>query len=194
MKCSEQTDKLGAALAAFQGAITNPKKTHTVKTNKYTYGYATLDEMLDHVRPVMATHGLAHIQSLGSDDDGPSVTTRVIHSSGQWVESDAAVWPTSKKDPQGYGGASSYARRYSLAAMLGIFAETDDDCAEVKSGVSDEVWGGLVARLANAADEGQFTAALGDCRVAFPKMDKTQQKEIKAVIDGEKEKRTNGAS
>lgn len=52
--------------------------------------------------------------------------TRLIHAeSGQWISS-MAVIPLPKNDPQGMGSAITYARRYSLCAMLGIVTEDDD--------------------------------------------------------------------
>jgi hypothetical protein len=36
------------------------------------------------------------------------------------------VMPLSKPDPQGYGSALTYARRYSLASMVGLISEDDD--------------------------------------------------------------------
>jgi hypothetical protein len=54
------------------------------------------------------------------------LVTRLIHSSsGQWIE---AVYPLKpqKEDPQGYGSALTYARRYSLSALVGVIVDDDD--------------------------------------------------------------------
>ncbi|NBW53420.1 MAG: recombinase, partial [Betaproteobacteria bacterium] len=71
-------------------------------------------------------NGIALIQSLSpSDDNKLHLTTRLIHSSGEWIE-DTAVCPIQKQDPQGLGSAISYIRRYSLSAMCAVYADDDD--------------------------------------------------------------------
>jgi len=64
-------------------------------------------------------------------DGFPVLTTRLMHSSGEWLEGE---WPLNpvKNDPQALGAASTYARRYSLMAALGI--ATEDDDGETASG------------------------------------------------------------
>jgi hypothetical protein len=53
------------------------------------------------------------------------LTTRLLHTSGQWIE-DTASSPLPKADPQGVGSATTYLRRYALAAFLCITQEDDD--------------------------------------------------------------------
>jgi len=53
------------------------------------------------------------------------VRSILAHASGEWVSSDLQM-PVAQKTPQGYGSALTYARRYSLAALVGI-AQDDDD-------------------------------------------------------------------
>ena len=51
--------------------------------------------------------------------------TTLLHSSGEWIASKLSIGLT-KQDPQAIGSAISYARRYSLSAILGVSAEDDD--------------------------------------------------------------------
>lgn len=52
--------------------------------------------------------------------------TKLVHAeSGEWQES-LLVMPLPKADPQGYGSALTYARRYGLAAIIGLVTEDDD--------------------------------------------------------------------
>jgi ERF superfamily len=51
--------------------------------------------------------------------------TRLIHSSGQWLE-DTASTMLSTGDPQAVGSAITYLRRYALAAVAGVAPEDDD--------------------------------------------------------------------
>ena len=53
------------------------------------------------------------------------LTTRLFHDSGEWVE-DTATIPLPKNDPQGYGSAATYGRRYALAAITGLYQDDDD--------------------------------------------------------------------
>ena len=56
-----------------------------------------------------------------------TVETVFIHESGEMLECGKLHVPASKQDPQGYGSALTYARRYSLMAACAIAPE-DDDC------------------------------------------------------------------
>jgi len=48
-----------------------------------------------------------------------------LHTSGEWIE-DTATCPLPKQDPQGFGSALTYLRRYSLSAICGLYADDDD--------------------------------------------------------------------
>ncbi|MDA8311458.1 MAG: ERF family protein [Actinomycetota bacterium] len=129
MRSSEQIDQLAAALAAAQAAFPPVKKdrTATVPTKTggtYSYHYADLTDLLDAVRPVLTANGLAVVQG----GTGERMVTRLVHTSGQWIESDGTL-PATQATPQGLGSAITYARRYWLSALLGIAAEEDDDGA-----------------------------------------------------------------
>lgn len=118
---SGEIDKVAAALVAVQGEMTNPPKTKTVYAGPKKYSFAPLPEILDAVRPVLKKHGLAVVQ-LPRDR---ALETRVLHTSGQWIGG-AYSLPASA-DSQAMGSAITYARRYSLCAVLGIAGEDDED-------------------------------------------------------------------
>ena len=80
-------------------------------------------------------NGLAVIQGCEGHEGTLCVTTRLTHSSGQWIQSTLAVHPKDDS-PQAYGSAITYARRYALAAMVGL-AQVDDD-AEAAQGRKPE--------------------------------------------------------
>ena len=97
----------------------------------YGNDYATLNCVLDTCRDILFSHGILMMQhpcaapvELGAGHIG--LETRFTHvQSGQWLSSTAVI-PLPKNDPQGMGSAITYARRYSLCAMLGIVTEDDD--------------------------------------------------------------------
>lgn len=90
--------------------------------------YASLDTILETVRPILATHGLAVTQSSEMLMEGKAlnVHTVLLHESGEWLGSSAFV-PIAKQDAQGAGGALTYGRRYSLSALLALATDEDDD-------------------------------------------------------------------
>lgn len=128
MQSSASISSLAAALIAAQSEfppITRDKEVE-VKTRSggvYTFKYAPLDSIIEKVRPVLTKNGLAFIQSAGDKN----ICTRLIHSSGEWLETDAMPVLASSGSAQDYGSGITYAKRYQLAALLGIASEDDDD-------------------------------------------------------------------
>jgi len=132
MRTSENVADLLAALSKAQGEFSNPERNRTVEvrtksSGTYSFTYATFDAIIEMVRPVLTKHGLAFIQSPETNSGNVLVTTRLGHSSGQWLESDLAVSLGDDDGPQQIGSCITYLKRYSLCSMLGIAAEEDDD-------------------------------------------------------------------
>lgn len=121
---SEQVDQIAVALCESQKAFARIVK-DTVNPF-YKSEYATLPSVIEATRTALATNGIAVVQGLGFDAGNCTITTSLIHKSGQWVRSIAET-PLSKQDAQGVGSAATYLRRYSLQAMLNISSEDDDD-------------------------------------------------------------------
>ena len=122
MKTSKTIDLLSKAFVSAQADLKNATfdKVNLHFKNKY----ATLAGMRDSIAPALAKHGLAVIQGTAEKPSGFTVSTRLIHQSGQWIESE---YPLPLGEPQKMGSAYTYARRYSLAAICGIASEEDDD-------------------------------------------------------------------
>lgn len=161
----EQKNQLHEAYVKAYAEMQNVTK--NAANSFFGSDYATLDAVLDAVRPVFAKHSLAVMQVPGkvSELAGTlvvSVVNVIKHSSGQQlvIESQSPIAPqTNKKTgekeytPQAVGSAITYLRRYALAAIAGI-AQTDDDgnagsARPVKSG------GDLMAKVAAATEVGQ---------------------------------------
>lgn len=128
MNKSDQINELAAALAKAQGEIENASK--NAANPHFKSKYADLAEVLNTVRPVFAKHGLSVSQLPAFEAGIASVTTMLMHSSGQWLSGTASAGVT-KQDAQGVGSAITYLRRYSLAAVAGIAQEDDDANAAV---------------------------------------------------------------
>lgn len=98
-----------------------------LKTNPaFKSKYADLAACLDAVDQPCLDAGIVLYQETFEDASGVTVETVFLHESGESLRCGKLHVPASKQDPQGYGSALSYARRYSLMAACGIAAEDDD--------------------------------------------------------------------
>jgi hypothetical protein len=88
--------------------------------------YADLSACVEAVIEGLNSAGIALIQRTSEDTTGVTVETVFIHESGEMLECGKLHVPAAKQDPQGYGSALTYARRYSLMAACGIAPEDDD--------------------------------------------------------------------
>lgn len=128
---SESIAKLALALSKLQGEVTDAHKDKAA----YNYKYADLAGVLEIARPLCLKYELAVSQLCTSSNDGVGVTTILMHSSGEWVESAFTMPLISVKGSnaaQAAGSVITYARRYSLAAILGI-TQIDNDASTVQS-------------------------------------------------------------
>lgn len=98
--------------------------------------YADLSGVWDSCRNLLKESGLAVVQVCGIGDNGSYLETILMHESGQWISGKYPLKPVKDDDPQAMGSAMTYARRYNLAAILGIV--TDDDDAEGAMGRQTE--------------------------------------------------------
>lgn len=109
-----------AAKRAFGPALKD--KTNPAFRSKY----ADLGACLEAVEDALLTNGIALIQETSLDETGVTVETLFLHESGESMRCGKLHVPASKQDPQGYGSALTYARRYSLITACGIAPEDDD--------------------------------------------------------------------
>lgn len=127
MNKSQEINELALALSKLQGEINDVGK----NKQGYGYTYADLGSVLEIARPLLAKHGLSVTQLPQSAGEKVSVETLLMHSSGQWISSTIEMQVERGKNmslAQAVGSVITYARRYSLAAILGI-AQVDDDAA-----------------------------------------------------------------
>lgn len=130
MEMSLEIADLASALAKAQSSIEGAAKD---KMNPHFRAkYADLGAVWAACREALTTNGLSVVQAPGLCEDGHvSMVTVLLHSSGQWMRETMSI-PLGKVDAQGYGSAISYARRYCLAAMVGVAPEDDDGNAAAK--------------------------------------------------------------
>lgn len=131
MKHSEVTADLAEALSKAQSVMAGAKK--DAANPFFKTKYADLASCWGACKDALTSNGIAVVQGNTPHDGGVQVQTRLMHKSGQWVEDDGLFVPATKADAQGFGSALTYARRYSLCAMVGIAPEDDDGNAAAKT-------------------------------------------------------------
>ena len=130
MKTSEQINELATALNKAQANMTGAVK--TAKNPFFKSTYSDLASVIEAISKPFPDNGLCFIQAAEEQDQSIAVTTRIMHTSGQWIEA-VTTLPPAKYDPQGYGSALTYARRYGLQALSGVPSVDDDGQASMQS-------------------------------------------------------------
>lgn len=145
----------------------------TKSGGSYDYSYAALSDILAAVRPTLTKYGLALAQSVESTPTHISVETRVYHKDG-WCEKFGPFLLPIQGDARAVGSAVTYARRYALAAALGVAPDEDTDASpETKKpaakptvkrkpadvNLHDAAWSHAIHKAGDAAEQ-VFLAAL----------------------------------
>lgn len=121
---SESTAKLDVALAKAQATVEAALK---AKVNPaFRSKYADLHAVWEACREALTSQGVSVTQwPLHTDDGRLHLLTRLA-CDGEWMQAEFSL-PVSKPDAHGYGSATTYARRFCLAAAVGVVADEDDD-------------------------------------------------------------------
>ena len=116
--------------------------------------YADLSNCIEAVIDALNVNGIGLMQRTYESKDGVMVETIFVHESGEVMECGLLHVPASKQDPQGYGSALTYARRYSLLAATGLAPEDDDgNSASRRTEIKSTVDENKIADLLAAMDE-----------------------------------------
>lgn len=128
---SAELNELAAALTKAQALIEGAKEDSSNPFFKSKY--ADLSSVWAACKTPLSTNGLSIVQTVETENDKPFLVTMLLHTSGQWVKSFMPIIVT-KNDPQSFGSAVTYCRRYALAAIVGV-CPADDDAEEAMKGV-----------------------------------------------------------
>ena len=123
-------NKISAALVKAQKEFGPALKTSS--NPHFRSKYADLSACVEAVLDGLNNNGIMLLQGTHPCEDGVIVETLFIHESGEQISAGKLHVPAAKQDPQGYGSALTYARRYSLMAACGIAPEDDDGNAASK--------------------------------------------------------------
>lgn len=121
---------IATALVKAQKAFGPAIKTST--NPHFKSKYADLSACVEAVIESLNDNGIMLMQQCHESESGVIVETLFIHESGETFSAGKLHVPAAKQDPQGYGSALTYARRYSLIAACGIAPEDDDGNAASK--------------------------------------------------------------
>ena len=126
MKTSNDVTNIFKAHIEMQSDL----KTIGKDSTGYGYKYASFDSIVEYLRPILSKHNLGFIQSSTNESERIGVTTRLIHTSGEWVE-DTFTIPlvglAKMNDYQVAGSAITYLKRYGLSAIVGLASDEDAD-------------------------------------------------------------------
>lgn len=127
---SDQINELATALAKAQAKLKSAKK----DSQSHGYKYSDLATVIEEAQRVLPEFGLSYSQLPGVSGEGvASVTTILMHSSGQFIGSEASIKIPQMRginETQMHGAALSYLRRYSLQAVLGMASEDNDAASD----------------------------------------------------------------
>ena len=124
MKTSESISEIAKALNEVRKNIKQPEK--SANNPFFKSKYVMLEGVVDAIDKALPK-GFTYTQEVTSDGNQISVSTILLHESGQYIQFDPLNVPVSKNDAQAFGSAETYARRYTLSAVFGVTSDVDDD-------------------------------------------------------------------
>lgn len=131
---SAETNEITEALAKAQGVFSSVHKAKTADAGSFSYSYADLSDIISMLRKPLAENGLAISHSTASGPHGLELTTKLLHSSGQWL---STALPVGGDTPQSLGSDLSYMRRYGISMVCGVAVSDDDDGAARTAEIED---------------------------------------------------------
>lgn len=125
---SETIAAIAAALSTAQGELSHALKDTTGQIGQQKTKYADLASCWDAAREPLSRNGLAVVQLPSADGPKVTVTTMLVHKSGEWFKN-ALQMTSAQNTPQAIGSCITYGRRYSFCSVVGISPEDDDGAA-----------------------------------------------------------------
>ncbi|MDP3078669.1 ERF family protein [Bradyrhizobium sp.] len=120
------TGEDGGVIAAL---IKVQEKLEPLRANAKSHhgGFANLHQVMQTLQPHLTANRLAVVQVPASSASGScTVLTRIIHADKSEITSTITIPMQRANDPQAYGAAMTYARRYALLCMFAMVTEDDD--------------------------------------------------------------------
>lgn len=147
-----ETPELDKAVYAFQQEIDiiAKKETATIegKGASYSYKFAGMPAVWEAVKPLLKKHNLLVKQPVTTWDGhmaGDYLKMTVLHIPSGEAETEYMRLVVRRDDPQAFGAATTFAKRYQLGNYFGLITEDDDDASR--------------SRLATAAQKKEWVRA-----------------------------------
>lgn len=156
---STEVKDLVGALAKARLDFKTPSKNKIVQFSGRKYEYSDLAAITDAVAPALAKHNIALIQQVEDISGATILHTKLMHSSGQWIESRSRVIPVGKTH-QEWGSAMSYQRRYNIMSLCAIAPDdepSDDDALKADFKDNDRLERGYVQNKNNPRNNTRVT-------------------------------------
>ena len=133
---SNDFNEIVSALSLLQGEVEQPALDGHVDVTfksgrRVNYKYATLGEVQRCLKEPLKNHGIAVFQSIEMREEKFYLSTMIFHKSGQWIKGFSPILCAEQTDPKVFGGATTYARRYSLYTMFNLYGQEDLDAQDV---------------------------------------------------------------
>ncbi len=178
MNKSDSINELAMALAKAQGQMRAAVK--DASNPFFKSKYADLASVVDAIKTPLSSNGLSYVQFVGSDAEAHYVETMLIHSSGQYLSERVKIVVAKPNDPQSFGSAVTYFRRYSLQAVCGVPADDDDGNAATgkpgvhrpSDGAEDRIDEKTKNRMTDVANVVEDHMKRGDARAALDEWNK----------------------
>lgn len=125
-------------LAKAQAAMVSPKKNGVGQIGTRKYAYATLDDVLDAIKPPLNENGLFLTQSTVNGESCLLIQTIVGHGSETLLLDEEPY--EYDPNPQEYGKRETYAKRYGLCKAFAIVGDEDTDGDVQQAAPKDPRW------------------------------------------------------
>jgi len=129
MNSSASIVKLAPALIKFKKDMCIVGKSGEAKFSGRSYKWAKLEDIIEDINERLCAYDLTIMQPLAKLQDNVQ-KTYLIHASGEWIGSSVDLMPKSDwpmDSWQDFGKCITYARRYSILALLGMGQVDDPD-------------------------------------------------------------------
>ena len=136
MNMSPEQSKFSPAFFQAQCEMSGAKK--NAKNPFFKSDYADLKSVMDAIREPFANNGLYFVQAAESNGQMIAITTRIVHTSGEWIEAITEL-PPIKNDVHGWISAFTYGKRLGLQSLAGLPSVDDDGNLAVKNATTPKV-------------------------------------------------------
>lgn len=176
-KIEYDTNPLAKALAEFQADL--PSVTLDGVNPHFNSKFTTLSHLTEKALPALAKHGLAFVATPQVTEYGFVVEAHLIHESGERL---SASFPVTETNPQKIGSAVTYFRRYALASLTGIVADTDDDGEAASTQTKTERSTAAAKVNENKVNKAEADPIRDQIKAEFIDTKKLTQEDVRALV------------